>query len=346
MHSATTATGRPLPPPGKTLPKNRPAPPSCRATHQLAAPKPHVTSQLQCYIPARIDNHCRSPRRTHSKFNRQPVRLEIAISPTKQTPAPQFNRQLFATPRIANPVLSHRQTSQDAPRTTDRQSRITSHHSLITNHRLSNRHTPRLENAKNPTKSQLSRVLIVTFLRYSRPESRVTNRAVSLDASLAPHQSLLTNHQSRLTAFNRTPSAAHSAPRPLVPPQYPPVRNSPRALAHPPIRATSPAALRALKHPQSPPETSSAAYIQSPHSRPDNHPAPAKPRRTARSLPPTKPPRNCATPVFPSPASTPNAPNPPGARGSVPASASSPPRGTPQTPAAPLAKSSRRDRRA
>ena len=52
MHSATTATGRPLPPPRKTLPKYRPAPLSCRAARQLAAPKPHVTSELQCYIPA------------------------------------------------------------------------------------------------------------------------------------------------------------------------------------------------------------------------------------------------------------------------------------------------------
>ncbi len=52
MHSVTTATSRPLPPPGKTPPKNRPAPLSCRAARQLAAPKPHVTSQLQCYIPA------------------------------------------------------------------------------------------------------------------------------------------------------------------------------------------------------------------------------------------------------------------------------------------------------
>src|SRR5579863_1503105 len=55
MHSATTATGRPLRPPGKTLPKNRPAPLSCRAAHQLVAAKSHVTyvtSHRQYYIPA------------------------------------------------------------------------------------------------------------------------------------------------------------------------------------------------------------------------------------------------------------------------------------------------------
>jgi hypothetical protein len=71
MHSATTATGRPLPPPGKTLPNNRPAPLSWRATHPLAAQKPHVTSQLQYYIPALIDNERRSP----LKINRQQLRV-------------------------------------------------------------------------------------------------------------------------------------------------------------------------------------------------------------------------------------------------------------------------------
>ena len=101
MYSATTATGRPLPPPGKTLPKNRPAPLSCRAAHQLAAPKPDVTSQLQCYIPAPavtwhsplVTNHC--------QINRQSRRLEFTLSPTKQTPAPQINRQQIGTSRIA-----------------------------------------------------------------------------------------------------------------------------------------------------------------------------------------------------------------------------------------------------
>ena len=108
MHSATTATGRPLPPPGASLPNNRPAPVSCRAARQLAAAKPHVTSQLQCYIPALIDNRRRSQR----QFNRQPVRLEFAISPTKQTPAPQFNRQQIATSRFT----THSSRNACAPR--------------------------------------------------------------------------------------------------------------------------------------------------------------------------------------------------------------------------------------
>ncbi len=102
MHSATTATGRPLPPPGKTPPKNRPAPLSCRAARQLAAPKPHVTSQLQCYIPAPAVTYGSSLIISHCKFNRQPRRLESSVSHTKQTPAPQFNRQQIATPQITN----------------------------------------------------------------------------------------------------------------------------------------------------------------------------------------------------------------------------------------------------
>jgi hypothetical protein len=123
MQSATMATGRPLPPPGKTLPKNRPAPLSCRAPRQLAAEKPHVTSQLQCYIPAPPFTRHASPATSRDEINRQPRRLEPAISPTKQTPAPPINRQQFTTFRITN------------------------HKSRITSHARSNRHTARLENA-------------------------------------------------------------------------------------------------------------------------------------------------------------------------------------------------------
>ncbi len=114
MRSATTATGRPLPTPGKTLAKNRPAPLSCRAARQLAAPKPHVTSELRRYIPEVTV----TDRRLRRKINRQLRRLEFSVSHTKQTPAPQFNRKLLATsrvtthssrntcrPRIAKPLL-------------------------------------------------------------------------------------------------------------------------------------------------------------------------------------------------------------------------------------------------
>ena len=162
MHSATTATGRPLPPPRKTLPKYRPAPLSCRAARQLAAPKPHVTSQLQCYIPALIDNDRRSPR----KFNRQPRRLESTISPTKQTRAPQINRQQMrtlhpaffagpATSKITIHSTSNRRNQHAAMRTTDRAPHLTNYYSSITTPSLSNRHTPRLENAISPRKQTL-----------------------------------------------------------------------------------------------------------------------------------------------------------------------------------------------
>ncbi len=95
MHSATTATGRPLPPPGKTLPKNRPTPLSCRAAHQLAAPKPHVTSGLQCYIPAPTVTYRSSLVTSHCKINRQPRRLENAISHRKQTLGTSSNRHFL-----------------------------------------------------------------------------------------------------------------------------------------------------------------------------------------------------------------------------------------------------------
>jgi hypothetical protein len=145
MHSATTATGRPLLSPGNTLPKNRPASLACRATHQLAAQKPHVTSQLQRYIPAPPFTRYSSPATSHYEINRKPRRLESAISPTKQTPAPQINRQQSAN------------------------SRITSHESQIANYGRSNRHISRLEIIKNPTRTRNSTVLIVTKVRFLHP---------------------------------------------------------------------------------------------------------------------------------------------------------------------------------
>ena len=141
MHSATTATGRPLPPPGKSLPKNRPAPLSCRAARQLAAPKPHVTSELQCYIPtpastrlprARFANghsftqsaFCEGSRITpHSRSNRHTPRLENAISRRKQTLGRRSNRHFLRVsgshqrrvaaadrpPQVPSNIVSNRQ---------------------------------------------------------------------------------------------------------------------------------------------------------------------------------------------------------------------------------------------
>ncbi len=98
MRTATPATGRPLQSSGKSVGKFRPTRLTSSPTRRPAAPKPHVTSQLQCYIPALTDNDRRSPR----KINRQPRRLEFTISHTKQTPTLQINRQQSATSTITN----------------------------------------------------------------------------------------------------------------------------------------------------------------------------------------------------------------------------------------------------
>jgi hypothetical protein len=211
MHSATTATGRPLPPPGKTLPKNCPAPLSCRAPRQLAVPKPHVTSQLQCYIPAPASIRHSSPVTSHRQINRQPSRLESSVSHTKQTLAPPINRQQFTT------------------------SRITNHKSRITSHARSNRHTARLENAISSRKQTLasrSNRHKNTFsasqtssrnVRLAERESRSQQRfSIQMDTPArtnnnswnsfifdtngrlpAGRQSRLANHQSPLTLLTR-----------------------------------------------------------------------------------------------------------------------------------------------
>src|ERR1700730_8253131 len=70
--------------------------PTTRAAHHPAR-KAHVKRELQCYIPALIDNHRRSPRSTHTKINRQPRRLETSVTYTKQTPASQINRKHLRT---------------------------------------------------------------------------------------------------------------------------------------------------------------------------------------------------------------------------------------------------------
>ena len=107
------------------------------------------------------------------KINRQPRRLEfIRISHTKQTPAPQINRQQMrtlhpaffaglATSQITNRVTSNRH-SQHSAATLPRQL------SLVTHHGRSNRHTPRLEMIKNPTQTHFSAFLIVTKERFLR----------------------------------------------------------------------------------------------------------------------------------------------------------------------------------
>jgi hypothetical protein len=180
MHSATTATGRPLPPPGKSLPKHRPAPLSCRSARQLAAPKLHVTyvtSHRQCYIPAPAPTPHASRATSHAKINRKPCRLEITLSRTKQTPAPQINRQQITTSKTTHPNR-HNQNAAPAP---------TRHSSQITSHARSNRHSVRLENAISPRKQTLGTRSNRHFLQVSashqlqtanahRPTNNVSNR--------------------------------------------------------------------------------------------------------------------------------------------------------------------------
>jgi hypothetical protein len=180
MRSATTATGKPLPPPGNTLPKNRPAPLSCRATHQLAAAKFHVTyvtSHRQCYAQAPASIRHSSRIASHYKINRKPRRLEFTLSRTKQTPAPQINRQQITTSKITHPNR-HNQNAAPAP---------TRHSSLATRHCRSNRHTVRLENAISPRKQTLGTRSNRHFLQVSashqlqienphRPTNNASNR--------------------------------------------------------------------------------------------------------------------------------------------------------------------------
>ena len=79
--------------------------------HQLQALPPHVT-----LLHPRANRHSTQVTTdSPAKINRKPCRLEIAISPTKQTPATQINRKLLSTLRITL-------------------SQVTNHYSLITNH--------------------------------------------------------------------------------------------------------------------------------------------------------------------------------------------------------------------
>ena len=170
MHSATTATGRANRALGETAAQNRPAPSPLPPPAIPPPQKPHATSRLHCYkhrspstnLPRRQAGH-ESPVTNHVFFNRQPARLEIAISPTKQTPAPQFNRQQFATSRISNPAVStgcesrrvcsgHRRASlrTNLPR------RQAGYQSPVTNHSLSNRQSKILEFTVTTTKQTIA----------------------------------------------------------------------------------------------------------------------------------------------------------------------------------------------
>ena len=59
--------------------------PPLNLAQRTTAQNAQITPMPQCYMPFLIV--------TPAKFNRQPVRLEIVVSLTKQTLATQFNRQ-------------------------------------------------------------------------------------------------------------------------------------------------------------------------------------------------------------------------------------------------------------
>ena len=193
MHSATTATGRPLPPPGKTLPKNRPAPLTSRAPRHAAAAKPDATSELQCYIPVLSDNDRRSPR----KINRQPRRLESCVSHTKQTSAPQINRQQM---RTLHPAFFAGLVTPP----------ITNDYSPITTHSLSNRHTSRLENAISHRKQTLGTRPNRHFLQVSAIHN---HQAAATNRPLKAASKIVSNRQWQILEINVNLSKQTIAPR-------------------------------------------------------------------------------------------------------------------------------------
>jgi hypothetical protein len=182
MSTATRSTG-----PRKRSSQNTPAEirlvPLARCkTHRPAAPKPHVTSQLQCYIPALTDND----RRSHAKINRQPRRLELTVSHTKQTSAPQINRQQIATSRIvqfASPLPSRdtqhaRSNPQFLQVSASHQCRIAATDRLapVAGNSVSNRQWQILEFAETSIKTPLFGVLIGTKARLQAPRKRPISR--------------------------------------------------------------------------------------------------------------------------------------------------------------------------
>jgi hypothetical protein len=120
MTTATPATGRSLPSPGKTVAQNRPASRASRPAASIRSVPRHVT-----LLHLRSNRHF-APNIAHRPrvFNRQPVRLEITVYRRKQTPATPLNRQLFHAFARAS------QLSRTA---------------LSAGHSISNRHTVRLE---------------------------------------------------------------------------------------------------------------------------------------------------------------------------------------------------------
>ena len=210
--------------PQSTPAEIRPAPLSCRAARPLAAPKLHVTSKLQYYMPEVTGTDRQSPR----KINRQPRRLESTVSPTKQTPALQINRQQMRTlhPALYAGIGTSRSRiptpTQDtfshlhAPRGTVRRRHLlaTRHSSLatafFTTRRRSNRHSVRLENAISHGKQTLGTLSNRHFLQVSAGHQR---RTAATNRSPQAASNNVSNRQWQILEINVNLSKQTIAPR-------------------------------------------------------------------------------------------------------------------------------------
>jgi FKBP-type peptidyl-prolyl cis-trans isomerase FklB len=178
MQAESTTNERDIKPRGKNTPP-------CNYAPMLQAMK---QAHSQCYIP-----------RKHAQINRQPRRLEFTLSHTKQTAAPQINRQQITTSKITHSSISnrHNQNAAQAP---------ARHSALATHHCLSNRHTPRLENAISPRKQTLGASSNRHFLHVSARRQRQT-----ANAHRTPHN--ISNRQWQILENNVNHSKQTTAPR-------------------------------------------------------------------------------------------------------------------------------------
>ena len=152
---------------------------------------------------------------SHCKFNRQTRRLESSVSPTKQTPAPQINRQQMrtvqsrvicgsATSRIRHPSISNRHhTQHDAPALTRQSSRIA-------RHCRSNRRIPRLENAISRRKQTLGTRSNRHFLQVSESHQP---RIAAADCPPQVASNIVSNRQSQILEIAVNLSKQTIAPR-------------------------------------------------------------------------------------------------------------------------------------
>src|SRR5579863_2373664 len=135
MHSATTATGRPLPPPGKTL-----------ASASAALPSTAFSS-----VSNRNTTAFKNPRNL--------MKIKAASLSNRNT-----NSVFPHRPQLEGPAFAGR-----AVRVRDA---VAGHESQTTSHSLSNRHTTRLENAMSRRKQTLGTLASRHSLQVSASRRR------------------------------------------------------------------------------------------------------------------------------------------------------------------------------